>query len=115
MGKREEFLEALEACERTSASLLVAMESCAADPVSLATLRERQVETLCTVLPAALSADELNRLKAVVQAGEQVRLRALAEKFSATQDLASLSARLQVTRQLAATDVHRESGVDCLG
>ena len=112
---REEFLETLEDCERTSALLLLAMESGTHNPASLMALRDHQVECLSTALPAELSAEDLGRLKVLLKVGDQVRLRALAEKVSATQNLASLCGGLRVARQLAATRNPRESAVDFTG
>lgn len=115
MRGREEFLETLEACERTSAMLLLAMDSGTQKLASLAALRDRQVELLSSALPAELSAEDLERLKILLKVGDEVRLRALAEKVSATQNLASLCGGLQVARQLAASHDPRESEVDCTG
>lgn len=115
MREREEFLKTLEACERTSALLLLAMDSGAQNPASLTALRERQVELLSTALPAEICAEDLRRLAVLLKVGDEVRLRALAEKVSATQNLAALCGGLQVARQLAASHDPRESEVDCTG
>ncbi len=115
MRGREEFLETLEACERTSALLLLAMDSGNPQPESLVALRNQQIECLSAALPAEMTADDLTRLRALLNVGEQVRLRAVADKLSATQNLTSLCRGMQVARQLAPVPNPRKAGVDCLG
>lgn len=115
MRGREKFLETLEACERTSAMLLLAMDSDAQNPASLLALRERQVDSLSSVLPAELRVEDLERLKILLKVGDQMRLLALAGKVSATRNLASLCEERQVARQLASSHRPRESEVDCMG
>ncbi len=115
MRRREEFLETLEACERTSALLLLAMESGTHNRASLVALRDRQVEGLSAALPADLTTQDLSRMKVLLKVGDEIRFRAIAEKDAATRSLASLSGGLQVARQLAASHDRRESEVDCEG
>ncbi len=115
MRGREEFLEILEACERTSALLLLSMDSGAQNQAHLAALREQEVEGLSTALPAELRAEDLERLKVILRVGEEVRLRAISEKNAATRSLAALCGGLQLARQLAASQDPRESEVDCMG
>lgn len=115
MRGREEFLDTLEACERTSAMLLLAMDSDAVQPAPLVALRNQQIERLSTTLPVDMNAEDLERLQALLNVGDQVRLRAAANKVSATQNLAALCRGLQVARQLAPARNPRKVGVDCLG
>lgn len=115
MRGREEFLETLEACERTSALLLLAMDSGTPRPASLAALRNQQIECLSATLPADMTADDLDRLQTLLNVGDQVRLRAAAAKLSATRNLASLCRGLQVARQMAPARGPKRAGIDCLG
>jgi|GEM_PF-2789354 len=115
MGGREEYQETLEACERTSAMLLLALESGAANLAPLIALRQRQVESLSATLPAELTTGDLGRLHALLDVGDQVRARVAAERLSATQSLGSLCRELQVARQLATVRKPREVEIDCLG
>ena len=115
MRGREEFLETLEACERTSALLLLAMDSGTPRPASLVMLRNQQVERLSAALPAEMTAEDLERLQTLLNVGDQVRLRAAANKLSATQNLASLCRGLQVARQMAPVRDPKKTEIDCLG
>jgi hypothetical protein len=115
MPGQDGFLLTLEACEKTSADLLRALESGTSDAVALAARRDEQVERLSAILPAELRAGELERLKALFNVGQEARLRTLASKVSATRNLVSLRCALHVARQLAATRNPRPPGVDCTG
>jgi hypothetical protein len=115
LSGRDQFLTALGACEQTSAALLSALESGTSDPAALANRRLEQIEWLTSNLPGELCVGDLERLKLVLNVGQEVWLKALAEKLSATRTLASLQRALQVARQLAATRAPRQSGIDCTG
>jgi hypothetical protein len=115
MRGREEFLEILEACERTSALLLLAMESGTPRPASLVALRNRQIEGLSATLPADMNADDLGRLRTLLNVGDQIRAHAAAAKLSATRNLASLCRGLQVARQMAPVRDPQKTEIDCLG
>jgi len=115
MRGREKFLETLEACERTSALLVLAMESGTPRLASLVALRNQQIECLSATLPEEMTAEDLERLQALLNVGDQVRLRAAADKLSATRNLASLCRGLQVARQLAPARDPKKAGIDCLG
>lgn len=110
-----EFLRVLDACEQTSDALLLALDSGTPAPTALAVLRGEQIEHLAAILPGESCVRDLEKLEAVLNVGQQVCLKALAEKSSATRHLASLQSALQVARQLAATRTPRQSGVDCRG
>jgi len=109
------FLLTLETCEKTSAALLRALDSGTPDAAALVARRDEQIERLSAILPAELHASELERLKALLNVGQEARLRTLATKMSATRNLVSLRRALQVARQLAATRDPRPPGVDCTG
>lgn len=115
MTERDEFLEALNSCELTSAQLLRALDAHSPDSAALVALRGDQAERLATVLPAELGPGDLERLKAVFNVGQEVWLKALTEKLAATRNLASLRRALEVARQLAATRAPRQSAIDCVG
>ncbi len=115
MPARDEFLIALAACEQTSTALLSAVEAGAPDSTGLAERRSGQIEVLTALLPAELGAGDMERLKLVLNVGQEVWLKALAEKLSATRALASLQRALQVARQLGTASAPRTSGVDCTG
>jgi hypothetical protein len=115
MAGRDEFLVALGSCEQTSAELLLVLEAGSPDPAALAASRLELIERLAAVLPTELCTGDLERLKAVLNVGQEVWLKALAEKLSATRALTSLQRALQVARQLAAARTPRQSGVDCTG
>ena len=115
MTGRDEFLKALGSCERTSARLSLALDERAPDAAGLAALRRYEIECLATVLPAQLCLGDLERLKSVLNVGQEVWLKVLAEKMAATRNLVSLRRALQVTCQLSATRAPRRSVLDCLG
>ena len=115
MAGKEEFLLALDACERTSAELLRALDLGTPNPAALVARRKEQIERLSAVLPAELRAGELERLKILFNVGQEAWLSTVAAKAAATRNLASLQRALHVARQLAATRSPRSSGVDCTG
>lgn len=116
MPGRAEFLRVLDTCEQTSAALLLALDSGTPDPTALSALRSEQIAHLAVILPGESCVGDLERLKAVLNVGQAARLKALADKLSATRNLASLQSALQVARQLAATRPPRQSsGVDFTG
>ena len=115
MPGHDGFLPTLEACEKTSAALLRALESGTSGAAALVARRDEQIERLSAILPAELHAGELERLKALLSVGQEARLRTLATKMSATRNLVSLRRSLQIARQLAATRDPRQPAVDCTG
>jgi hypothetical protein len=115
MPGRDDFLQALEACERASALLLLAMESGQPDPAGLATRRTEQIELLSRSLPAEMRAEEFERLKIVFRVGEEARSRALSERLSATRNISALQRGLQVARQFSVTQIPRKSQCDFKG
>jgi len=112
---RDEFLLALDDCEKTSSALLHALDSGTSEAAALVARRDEQIERLSAVRPAELRAGELERLKMLLDVGQAAQQRALADKVSATRNLVSLRKALQVARQLAATRNPRQPGVDCTG
>lgn len=112
---RSEFLAALDACEQTSAALLLALESSPPEVATIMTRRREQIERLTAILPVEAGAGDLERLKMVLNVGQEAWLKVLAEKLSATRSLASLQRALQVAHQLEATRTPRQLGVDCTG
>ncbi len=115
MTGRDEFLQALGSCERTSARLSIALDKHSSDSAALVALRRYEIECLATVLPSQLCPGDLERLKSVLNVGQEVWLKVLAEKMAATRNLASLRQALQVARQLSATRAPRRSVIDCIG
>lgn len=115
MPGRDEFLLTLGACEKTSAALLQALGSGTSEAAALAARRDEQIERLSAILPTELGAGELERLKTLLNIGQEAHLSALAAKMSATRNLVALRRALQVARQLAATRNPRQPGVDCTG
>jgi hypothetical protein len=115
MAGKEEFLLALDDCEKTSAELLRALELGTPGPAALVARRKEQIERLSAILPAELQSGELERLKILCNVGQEAWLSTVAAKAAATRNLASLQRALHVARQLAATRSPRPSGVDCTG
>ncbi len=115
MSSREDFIETLEACERTSAMLLLTIESAAPQAASLVTLRAQQIENLSSALPSQLTVEDIERLKILLRVGDEVSLRATAEKVAATRSLASLSRGLQIARQIAPARAAEAPQTDYLG
>lgn len=115
MPGRDEFLQALESCERASALLLLALESGQPDPAGLATRRAEQIELLSRSLPAEMRAEDFERLKVVFRVGEEARSRALSERLSATRNISALQRGLQVARQFSVTQIPRKSRCDFKG
>src|SRR5208283_2751301 len=105
MPGRDEFLQALESCERASALLLLALESGQPDPAGLAKRRNEQIDLLSRSLPAEMRAEEFERLKSVFRVGEEARSR----------NIADLQRGLQVARQFSVTPVARKSQFDFKG
>jgi hypothetical protein len=95
------FLEKLEACERTGALLLLAMESGTPDPLKVLDQRKSLIDELSALLPTDLSRDELQRLQALLETGEQARTLALRRRLEATSNLATLQQSLRLARQLS--------------
>ena len=108
MPGRDEFLQALEACERASALLLLAMESGQPDPAGLARRRNEQIELLGRALPAEMRAEDFDRLKGIFRVGEEARSRALAERMSATRNMTALQRGLHAARQFAVAQAPRK-------
>lgn len=115
MPGRDEFLQSLEACERASALLLLAMESGLPDPAGLAKRRTEQIELLSRSLPAEMRAEDFERLKIVFRVGEEARSRTVSERLSATRNIAALQRGLQVARQFSITQIPRKSHCDLKG
>jgi hypothetical protein len=115
MAGRDEFVQALEACEQTSAALLVALDSDMSDPTALVARRSEQIQRLAANLPEELRAGELDRLRILLNVGQQSCMKTIEMKVSAIRNLASLQRALQVARQLAATSTPRSSEIDCIG
>jgi hypothetical protein len=115
MPGRDDFLQALEACERASALLLLAMESGTPDPAGVATRRTEQIELLSRSLPAEMRAEEFERLKIVFRVGEKARSRALSDRLSATRNISALQRGLQLARQFSVTLIPRKSQLDFKG
>ena len=115
MPGRDELLQALEACERASALLLLGMESGQPDPADLARRRNEQIELLGRSLPAEMRAEDFDRLKSIFRVGEEARSRALAERLSATRNISALQRGLQVARQFSVTQIPRKSHCDLKG
>jgi hypothetical protein len=115
MPGRDDFLQALEACERASALLLLAMESGQPDPAGQARRRTEQIELLSRSLPAEMRAEEFERLKIVFRVGEEARSRALSERLSATRNIAALQSGLHVARRFSVTQVPRKPQFDFKG
>lgn len=115
MPEREAFLLALDACEKTSARLLLALGSGTPEAATLAACRDEQIGRLSAILPAEICAGDLERLKWLLSVGQEAHSIALAARTSATRNLTSLRRDLQVTRQLAATRDPRQPGIDCMG
>ena len=115
MPGRAEFLLALEACERTSALLLLALESGQPDPSGLAKRRNEQLEMLGRALPAEMRAEDFDRLKRIFRVGEEARSRALAERLSATRNMAALQRGLHAARQFSPTPIPRKAQCDLKG
>jgi hypothetical protein len=115
MPGNSEFLLALDACERTSAELLRALDLGTPDPAALVACRKQQIERLSAILPAELRSGELERLKILFNVGQEAWLSTVAAKAAATRNLASLRRALQVSRQLAAARSARPFRVDCTG
>jgi hypothetical protein len=113
--EKDEFLQALDACERTSSELRRALDLGTPNSTALVALRYEQIERLSDILPAELRSGELERLKILFNVGQEAWLSAVAAKVAATRSLASLQQALQVTRRLAATRNPGPSGVDCTG
>lgn len=114
MNSRQEFVEALDACERTSAMLLLAAETGTHDPQALMALRERQIETLSENLPSDLTEEDLKRLNALLKIGDSVRFQLAAAKASASRNLAALCGELQIAREMAPAAACG-STLDCKG
>ena len=112
---RNEFLLALDDCEKTSAALLHTLDSGTSEAAALVARRDEQIERLSAIWPAELHAGELERLKMLLEVGQAAQQRVLAAKMFATRNLVSLRKALQVARQLAATRDPRQPGVDCAG
>jgi hypothetical protein len=107
---RERFLEQLEACERISALLLLALESGAPDPLKILDRRKTMLDELVPLLPADLEPTDLARLDALLETGARAKILALQERQRATANLAALQRSLSLAQQLAqprATVDHR--------
>ena len=115
MPGRDDFLQALESCERASALLLLAMESGQPDPAGVARRRTEQIELLSNSLPAELRAEDFERLKVVFRVGEEARSRTLSERLSATRNIAALQRGVHVARQFSITQIPRKSQFDFKG
>jgi hypothetical protein len=95
-----QFLDHLEACERISALLLLALESGTPDPLRILDQRKTLLDDLVALLPADLDRTELARLDALLQSGEQARARLLKARMQATSNLAALQQSLRLAQQL---------------
>lgn len=115
MPGRDEFLQALESCERASALLLLALESGQPDPTGLAKRRNEQIELLGRSLPAEMRAEDFERLKNVFRVGEEARSRTLTDRLAATRNMAALQRGLQVARQLSVSPIPRKPQFDFKG
>ena len=115
MPGREDFLLALESCERASALLLLAMESGQPDPAALAKRRNEQIEELGRALPAELHIEDFERLKNVFRVGEEARTHTLTERLSATRNIAALQRNLQMARHLSAGQTPHKTQCDVRG
>jgi hypothetical protein len=115
MPGRDDFLQTLEACERTSALLLLALESGQPDPAGLAKRRSEEIELLSRALPAEIRAEDFERLKNVFRVGEEARSHTLNERLAATRNIAALQRGLQVARQLSVTTGPRKPQFDFKG
>jgi len=115
MPGRDDFLQALEACERASALLLLALESGKPDPSGLAKRRNEQIELLGRALPAEMRTEDFDRLKGIFRVGEEARSRALAERLSATRNMSALQRGLHAARQLSIGQEPRRTQCDVKG
>ncbi len=115
MPGRDEFLQALESCERASALLLLALESGQPDPAGLARRRNEQIDLLSRSLPAEMRTEDFERLKGVFRVGEEARSRTIADRLSATRNIAALQRGLQVARHFSVTPAARKSQFDFKG
>jgi hypothetical protein len=103
-----EFLEKLEACERISAVLLLALEGGQDGALKILDRRKALIEELTTLLPANLDHAELRRLEALLDVGAQARHRAIQMRLEAAHNLAALQQSLNLARQLAPPRAPRE-------
>ncbi len=94
---------------------MLALDTSTPETTALVARRNEQIERLTAILPADVSASDLERLKVVLNVGQEARLKILTEKLSATRSLASLQRALQVAHQLGATRTPRPSDIDCIG
>jgi hypothetical protein len=114
MNSRQEFVDALDACERTSAMLLLATETGGQDPEALMALRERQIEALSETLPPDLTDEDIKRLNALLKIGDSIRFQLDAAKASASRNLAALCGELHLAREMAPAAACG-SALDCKG
>ncbi len=115
VAERDQFLAVLNECEQTTAELRLAIVASTPETASLLARRQEQVERLSAILPVEASPGDLERLKVILNGGQEFWLKVLAEKLSATRSLASLQRALQVANQLGPVRAARESEIDCTG
>lgn len=113
--EHSQFLEKLEACERTGALLLLAMESGTPDPLKVLDQRKALIDELSALLPTDLDRGELQRLHTLLETGEQARTLALRRRLEAANNLATLQQSLRLARQLAPPRAQREHALKIEG